>query len=110
MIDDNEIRLLSRAARFHDMALLIHGAAIAETVVGRRGNERPDRGVFLDFSQLRAIAADRPVPPFANGMQIVRQRVHRQLSGHSIQPMHAKIIGTAFEQSRCYRPANSFCD
>ena len=83
-------------------------ALTTEAVVGRRRYERPDCGILLNFGQLRTIAVNRSVAPFANGIQVLCQCVGGGLSGHGVEPLHAKIIGTAFEQSRRNRSADRF--
>ena len=75
VVDHDEIGFLCRASRLDHMTLLVQRASIAETVVGRRGDERPDGRVLLDFGQLGTIAADSSMTPFPNLIQVVGKSV-----------------------------------
>ena len=75
MIHYNKVGFLCGTSCLDHVTLLVQRALIAEAVVGRRGDERPNGRVLLDFAQLGTIAADSSMTPFPNLIQVVGKSV-----------------------------------
>ena len=103
VIDDDYVGRLSVAACLVYKALGKARTFGAQTVVTRRSDQWPDRGVFRNGCQLSAIAGGRGRREAHDQAQMpdILARRQQAFAFGARHPMQAHVIGAALQQSGC---------
>ena len=110
VVHDDEVGFLRCTACFDHVAFLVDRAFTAKTVVSSRRDKRPDARIFRNLDQFGAIAGLCPVSPLPHRVQVIEECGRRYLAGNGVEPMQAKIVGTAFQQRRFDWPTCGLAD
>jgi hypothetical protein len=100
VVDDDDIRVECLLACLQHETIGVVGAILAETVVARGRDQRPDRRVLGNVGQFRAIAALRRARERDDLLQVARIVARRQavLVRGAFEMVVADVVGAAFEQ------------
>ena len=112
MVDDHHLRLERLAARLHQMAARVFGAARSEAVVPRRGDLRPQRMRVGEIGNLGQITGGGARRPGHHALEGPRGRLWQQRAAAQgllqlclSEPMHAQVIAAALENGDIHRHA-----
>ena len=100
VVDDDDVGVERFLARLHHEAFAMERAVAAEAVVARRRDERPDRRVFRNVGELRAVAALGRARERDDLRQIPRVGARRQpaLARRALEMVMADVVGATLEQ------------
>ena len=105
VIHHDDVRLLRLAARLHHEAFLVMRAFLAETVVARGRDHRPDRRSFRHAREFGLVAGARDLRETDDLLQMRRVLARRQAAvvGGALQVVVAQVVRAALEHRDRHR-------
>ena len=105
VIHDHDVRLLRLAARVHHEAFLVMRAFLAETVVARGRDHRPDRRVFRHAREFGLVAGARDLRETDDLLQMRRILAGRQAAavGGALQVVVTQVVRAPLEHRDRHR-------